>query len=62
MFFDVGSTLVDERVPYEHRFRDVANLSNIEYEKVYLDAINLYKQNKKGELEIAKIKKLPTFT
>lgn len=54
LFFDVGSTLVDERVAYEHRFRDIANLANIEYEKVYLDAINLYKQNKKGDLEIAK--------
>lgn len=54
LFFDVGSTLVDERVAYEHRFRDIANLANIEYEKVYFDAINLYKQNKKGDLEIAK--------
>ena len=53
IFFDVGSTL-DEKVAYEHRFRDIANLANIEYEKVYLDAINLYRQNEKGDLEMAK--------
>lgn len=54
LFFDVGSTLVDERVAYEHRFRDIANLANIEYEKVYLDSINLYRQNEKGDLEVSK--------
>lgn len=54
LFFDVGSTLMDEHISYEHRFKDIANLANIEYEKIYSTAISLYKQNKKGDLEIAK--------
>lgn len=54
LFFDVGSTLVDEHIAFEHRFRDIANLANVEYEQVYNNAINLYKKNRKGDLEIAK--------
>lgn len=54
LFFDVGSTLIDEHIAYEHRFRDISSLANIEYEKIYNNALNLYKQNKKGDLEIAK--------
>ena len=54
LFFDVGSTLVDEHIAFEHRFRDIANLANIEYENVYHNAIDLYKRNRKGDLEIAK--------
>lgn len=54
LFFDVGSTLVDEHIAFEHRFRDIANFANVEYEQVYNQAIELYKQNKKGDLELAK--------
>lgn len=54
LFFDVGSTLVDEHVAYEHRLREIADLADTTYEKVYNDAMKLYKQNKKGDLEIAK--------
>lgn len=54
LFFDVGSTLVDEHIAFEHRFRDIADLANVEYEQVYNNAIELYKQNKKGDLELAK--------
>lgn len=54
IFFDIGSTLVDEHIAFEHRFRDIANLANIEYEKVYHNALDLYKKNRKGDLEIAK--------
>ena len=54
LFFDVGSTLVDEHIAFEHRFKDMADLANIEYEQVYNQAIELYKQNRKGDLELAK--------
>lgn len=54
LFFDVGSTLVDEHIAYEHRFKDVADLANVEYDLVFNNAIELYKQNKKGDLEVAK--------
>ena len=54
LFFDVGSTLVDEHIAYEHRFRDIADFANVEYKQVYNQAIELYKQNKKGDLELAK--------
>lgn len=48
LFFDIGSTLVDEHIAFGHRFRDIADLANIEYEQIYNDAIELYKHNKKG--------------
>ena len=54
LFFDVGSTLVDEHIAFEHRFKDMADFANVEYEQVYDQAIELYKQNKKGDLELAK--------
>lgn len=55
LFFDVGSTLVDERIAYEHRFREIAALAGTTYENVYNGAMKLYKQNKKGDLEIARV-------
>ncbi|MBO5144220.1 MAG: HAD family hydrolase [Lachnospiraceae bacterium] len=54
LFFDVGSTLVDEHIAYEHRLKEIADLAGTTYEKVYNGAMELYKQNKKGDLEIAK--------
>lgn len=54
LFFDVGSTLVDERQAYEHRMRDIADSANVKYENVYNSAIEFYKQNKKGDLETAR--------
>jgi len=54
LFFDVGSTLVDEHIAYEHRFRDIADFANVEYKQVYNQAIEIYKQNRKGDLELAK--------
>ncbi|MBP3470287.1 MAG: HAD family hydrolase, partial [Lachnospiraceae bacterium] len=54
LFFDVGSTLVDEHIAYEHRLKEIADLAGTTYEKVYNGPMELYKQNKKGDLEIAK--------
>lgn len=53
LFFDIGSTLIDEHKAYEHRFKDIANLADCEYQAVYRQALNLYKQNRKGDLLVA---------
>ncbi|MCM1101794.1 MAG: HAD family hydrolase [Acetatifactor muris] len=53
LFFDVGSTIMNEQIAYEHRMRDIAKLANISFEKVYEMAMKYYKLNKKGDLEVA---------
>lgn len=55
IFFDIGSTIMDERLAYEHRLRDIAELANTAYEDVYETAMQFYRQNKKGDLETAKL-------
>ena len=54
LFFDVGSTIMNEQIAYEHRMRDIANAANISFEKVYEIAMAYYKLNKKGDLEVAR--------
>ena len=55
VFFDVGSTIIDEHIAYEHRMKDIADLANTTYGSVYETAMEFYKQNKKGDLETAKL-------
>lgn len=50
LFFDVGSTLVDEK-----RMGNVAKTANVTYEYVYETALELYRQNKKGRFGDYKI-------
>lgn len=54
LFFDVGSTIVNEQKAYEHRFNDIAHAAHTSFEDVYNTAIAFYKLNKKGDLEAAK--------
>ena len=54
LFFDVGSTLIDEQIAYKHRLQDITEAANTTYQKVYDTVIQFYKQNKKGDLETAK--------
>ncbi len=54
LFFDVGSTLVDEHIAYEHRLKDIADMANTTYDNVYEMTMGFYKQNKKGDWETAK--------
>lgn len=54
-FFDVGSTIVDENLAYENRMREIAYSANTTYSNVYEMAMTFYKQNKKGDLETAKL-------
>lgn len=55
IFFDVGSTLVNEEKAYEHRMRDIAETAKVPYETAYETALNFYHENKKGDLELAKL-------
>lgn len=52
--FDVGSTLVDESKVYEDRMKRIADLSGLTYEQIYKYAMSFYKENKKGDLEVAR--------
>lgn len=54
LFFDIGSTLVDESLTYSHRLREIAALANFPYGKVYETAVGFYQQNQKGDSETAK--------
>ncbi len=55
IFFDVGSTIIDERISYEHRMKDIAEQANVTYNTVYETAVKFYKQNIRGDLETAKL-------
>ena len=55
LFFDVGSTLVDEQIVYEDRMRKIAEAANTTYDNVYETSLKFYKHNKKGDLETAKL-------
>lgn len=59
LFFDVGSTLVNEEKVYMHRLHNIADEVREPLEKIYEKAINLYKENKKGDLELLKVYGLP---
>lgn len=54
LFFDVGSTIMNEQIAYEHRIKDIANAANTSFEKVYEMSMAYYKLNKKGDLEAAR--------
>lgn len=45
LFFDVGSTLVDESRANEHRILDAVAGTDISYEQVYAQAVRLAEQN-----------------
>ena len=54
LFFDIGSTLVDETKVYEGRFKYIAEKSGLSYDEVCDFALELFKQNKKGDKELMK--------
>lgn len=55
LFFDVGSTLMNEEKAYLHRLQDVADAANVPFQNIYDEAISLYKENRKGDHEICEI-------
>lgn len=54
LFFDVGSTLIDERIAYEHRFQDIAMQASVSMQSVQETAHAFYLKNLRGDLEAAK--------
>ena len=65
VFFDVGSTLVDETEAYSHRIRDVIKGTNVTFEQFEEKRMFFAKQNLKGDLEAMKyfgLKKTPWHT
>lgn len=59
IFFDVGSTLVDESMAYQHRIENAISGTGITYQHFYDTMLNFYRQNKKGDLETLKLYQLP---
>ncbi len=62
VFFDIGSTLVDETECYNHRIQDVIAGTDITFEQFTEKRIFFQKQNLKGDLEAIKffgLKKTP---
>lgn len=54
IFFDVGTTLVDETEAYNHRIRDAIEGTDISFEQFSEKRIFFAKQNLKGDLEAIK--------
>lgn len=54
IFFDVGSTLIDETECYNHRIRDAIAGTDITFEKFNEKRIIFAKQNLKGDIEALK--------
>lgn len=54
IFFDVGSTLVDETEAYNHRIRDAIAGTDITLEQFQKKRLEFAKQNLKGDLEALK--------
>jgi len=59
LFFDAGSTLIDEESVYRLRFQEIASSANQPYDRVYETALEFYKQKKKGDAETAKLLNVP---
>lgn len=55
LFFDVGSTLIDESFVYENRMKRVAETANVTFDYSLNTATDFYKQNIKGDLETMKL-------
>lgn len=54
IFFDIGSTLIDESKCYKKRYQEIANNSSVTADKFEQKSIEFAKQNKKGDHEAAK--------
>ena len=52
LFFDIGSTLVNETKVYDDIFHKIAIAANVSDEYVKNHAIEFYKQNKRGHKEV----------
>ena len=55
LFFDIGSTLVDETKVYDDIFQKIAVAAGVSVEDVKTQAIEFYKQNKRGHKEVMRL-------
>lgn len=62
LFFDIGSTIIDERLAYQHRLQELAECANVSYQEVQTQALSFYRQNKKGDSKTAKLYSVPVPT
>lgn len=58
LFFDIGSTLIDETECYNHRIRDAIEGTDITFEQLNEKRIFFAKQNLKGDVEALKFFRL----
>ena len=54
IFYDIGSTLIDETECYNHRIRDAIAGTDITFEEFNEKRIFFAKQNLKGDIEVLK--------
>ena len=55
LFFDIGSTLVDETKVYDDIFQKIAVAAGVPAEEVKTRAIGFYRQNKRGHREVMRL-------
>ena len=55
LFFDIGSTLVDETKVYDDIFQKIAVAGGVSVEEVKTRAIGFYKQDKRGRREVIRL-------
>ena len=55
LFFDMGSTLIDETKVYEDIFQKIAVAAGVPVEYVKSRAIEFYRQNKRGHREVMRL-------
>ena len=55
LFFDIGSTLVDETKVYGDLFQKIADAAGVSAESVITRAIGFYRQNKRGHREVMQL-------
>ena len=55
LFFDMGSTLIDETKVYDDIFQKIAVAAGVSVEFVKTQAIGFYRQNKRGHREVIRL-------
>ncbi|MBQ6288037.1 MAG: HAD family hydrolase [Clostridia bacterium] len=55
LFFDMGSTLIDETKVYDDIFQKIAIAAGVSVEFVITRAIGFYRQNKRGHKEVMRL-------
>ena len=55
LFFDIGSTLVDETKVYDDIYQKIAIAAGVSVEDIKTRAIEFYRQNKRGHKEVMRL-------